>query len=252
MSRPRTHDFVITIEDRLRTLIKEVTKTDRKWKEMEVATGIAAASWVDFNRGKKRATAEMIEAVCLAWPEHALWLTAGFEDPKYGHLSPEHKEVSRSNTLYFQAVLHEQSLRQKYADEWVKSDLGDDFNLQNFSPFDSQFLVRNVHQLLSPVPQDLNAARANTIRAEKMRQIDLITENTIPVLDYEETEAILPALQRMLGNLAKSRQAHAEETTFTLNEERIKQVLEEVKASIEKHKKQTDFIDKLRADLNKL
>lgn len=252
MSRPLTRDFVITIEDRLRTLLKEVTKTDRKWKEIEIATGIAAASWVDFNRGKKRATADMIEAVCLAWPEHALWLTAGFEDPKYGHMSPEHKDGSKSSALYFQAVIEENALRQKYADQWVKNDLGDDFNLQNFSPFDSEFIVRNVHQLLTSVPQDLSAARAKTIRAEKMRQIDLITENTIPTLDYEETEAILPALQQMLESLVKSRKGHDDETTFTLNEERIKHVLEEVKESIEKHRNQMDFIGKLRADLNKL
>lgn len=80
--------YVNTIEGRLRTLIDAVIETDRKWKELERLTGIPASSWVDFNRGKKRATADMVEAVSKAWPQHAFWLCTGISDPDFGHVAP--------------------------------------------------------------------------------------------------------------------------------------------------------------------
>lgn len=77
------------IEDRLRILVKKVARTHCLWKEMEVLTGIPASSWVDFNRGKKRATATMIEAVSRKWPEYAFWLATGLTNYGGQHVAPE-------------------------------------------------------------------------------------------------------------------------------------------------------------------
>lgn len=78
-----------TIEDRLRLLIVSITTRPSMWKELEELTGIPSSSWVDFNRGKKRATAAMVEAVCQHSPHYALWLTTGTDAPELGQESPE-------------------------------------------------------------------------------------------------------------------------------------------------------------------
>lgn len=99
------------IEQRLRTLLEIVARTGHKWKEIESMTGIAAASWVDFNRGKKRATAEMIGAVCCARPEYSLWLTTGLTDPDCGYSAPQSGEAMDSKSAYLKAALHERILK---------------------------------------------------------------------------------------------------------------------------------------------
>lgn len=76
------------IEERLRLLIQNTANSSTMWKDLEERTGIQASSWVDFNRGKKRATAFMIEAICQHSPEYSLWLVTGADAPELGQISP--------------------------------------------------------------------------------------------------------------------------------------------------------------------
>lgn len=78
----------LTIEDRLRILMASITTRPNMWKELEELTGIPASSWVDFNRGKKRATAATVEAICQHYPHYALWITTGADAPELGQQSP--------------------------------------------------------------------------------------------------------------------------------------------------------------------
>lgn len=75
-----------TLAERMKLVVE--TRTDRRGKfaQLEELTGIAADSWKSFYYGRQRPNPDMIEAVCQAWPEHALWLTTGVTDSAHGQI----------------------------------------------------------------------------------------------------------------------------------------------------------------------
>ena len=73
--------------DRLRQLVAAKTDDRLRYVQMESTTGISADLWKNFWFARKKADAEMIEAVSRAWPEHALWLATGITDVQFGHLA---------------------------------------------------------------------------------------------------------------------------------------------------------------------
>ncbi|MEK6368044.1 MAG: hypothetical protein V4803_16600 [Burkholderia gladioli] len=76
------------IGDRLKMLIATRTDDRLRYVQLENTTGISADRWKNFWFGRKKADAEMIEAVSKAWPENAFWLACGSTDCKFGHVAP--------------------------------------------------------------------------------------------------------------------------------------------------------------------
>jgi len=77
-----------TIDVRLHILINEVTRGKADWKGLSDKTGVSAEKWRNFNRGATKASTEMIEAICMEWPQYAFWLTTGVSDENGGHHAP--------------------------------------------------------------------------------------------------------------------------------------------------------------------
>lgn len=77
---------LLNTTERIRAFIRFIY-SEYSW--FEQITGINASKWRDLDRGKtKAATAEMIEALCMAWPEFAFWFVTGNAVRPRGHLSP--------------------------------------------------------------------------------------------------------------------------------------------------------------------
>lgn len=75
------------IGDRLKLLVSARTDDRLRYVQLETITGISADRWKNFWFGRKKADAEMIEAVSKAWPETAFWLACGASDVQFGHIA---------------------------------------------------------------------------------------------------------------------------------------------------------------------
>ncbi|MXS85447.1 hypothetical protein ABO04_05840 [Nitrosomonas sp. HPC101] len=223
---------VQTLEDRLRLLITTVTSAERKWKDMERATGIPATSWVDFYRGKKRATAETIEAVSRVWPQYSFWLSTGITDPQYGHVSPlphTDKEVP-SATRYFIALLEEKRVREKFANRWLQEDLGEDFTLQWFGT-EAYIMVRNIEILDPRSESEVLQATRETRHTKHLRRVEIMALDAMPALDYEQTEKFLPVLKALLQGLTDT--SLGKENKLTLG--RINKIIDDMSIRVKRY-----------------
>lgn len=93
-------DRVRALDDRLRELVEVTIKKGRRNADLEDLTGIPASAWASWWAGRARPSADMLSAICGQWPEYALWLMTGVEDPIGGQLSPttpleEQQEAAR-------------------------------------------------------------------------------------------------------------------------------------------------------------
>jgi len=69
----------------MRAVVTELYGTGHA--DMERMSGIPRGSWRKMMSGGQRPTAEMIEAVCTAHPEMALWIATGIEDEETGQVA---------------------------------------------------------------------------------------------------------------------------------------------------------------------
>lgn len=76
------------IDNRLISLIEYKMNSNKRFKELEEKTGIAANRWQSVWHGRQRAMPDMIEIICRIFPEYAFWLTTGITDSDHGHISP--------------------------------------------------------------------------------------------------------------------------------------------------------------------
>lgn len=65
------------LNERMRMVIANATREEERYKTLEEQTGIARRRWMDFMKGRQRATDDMIEAVCRNWKKCALWIVTG-------------------------------------------------------------------------------------------------------------------------------------------------------------------------------
>lgn len=77
------------IDNRLISLIEYKMNSNKRFKELEEKTGIAANRWQSVWHGRQRAMPDMIEVICRIFPEYAFWLTTGITDSDHGHISPK-------------------------------------------------------------------------------------------------------------------------------------------------------------------
>jgi hypothetical protein len=93
-----------TLSDRLKILVASHVSEYRRFKQLEVCTGLAAESWKSWFHGRQRPTVEMIESACAQWPQHAFWLATGRADSKHGHTPPPGvcaSEIERTSVVTF-------------------------------------------------------------------------------------------------------------------------------------------------------
>ncbi|GAB2895677.1 hypothetical protein GCM10027046_26190 [Uliginosibacterium flavum] len=77
-----------SINSRMKDLIESKLPKYGRFQRLEELSKIKVSVWKSWWARRQRATAQMVEAVALIWPEHAYWLATGDELPKEGFTSP--------------------------------------------------------------------------------------------------------------------------------------------------------------------
>lgn len=93
-----------TIGERMKWVISNWLPERKRFSTLEKLSGIPAGHWKNFWHGKQRAHEHMIQAMAREWPEFALWLVTGVDDPDSGQETPQTKipsEEERSVTGKF-------------------------------------------------------------------------------------------------------------------------------------------------------
>lgn len=73
----------------MRQVITSTTSDRSRYIELMEKTGISANVWKNFWFDRREPDALMVERLCQAWPEYALWVTTGVSDVENGHKAPE-------------------------------------------------------------------------------------------------------------------------------------------------------------------
>lgn len=94
----------LNLSERMRELIVFATDEYRRYKQLEITTGIQADTWKSWFHGRQRPTVEMIESAGKQWPQYAFWLTTGFTDIAHGHIAPEGFEINEIKTEIAPAI----------------------------------------------------------------------------------------------------------------------------------------------------
>lgn len=76
------------IEDRVILVLTKDGEPYGYWQYLERESGITAQRWRGVISRKQRPTTDMIEWVCLTWPEFAFWIATGITDVANGHSAP--------------------------------------------------------------------------------------------------------------------------------------------------------------------
>lgn len=106
-----------TLSARLRELIESKTGEYRRFKELENLTTIPSDTWKSWFHGRQRPTAEMIEASCRRWPEHAFWLSTGIDDREHGHHAP-----NRSGNIRLRTAARDLFIAELAMAEWMENE----------------------------------------------------------------------------------------------------------------------------------
>lgn len=80
------------LNERMRMVIANATREEDRYKTLEEQTGIARRRWMDFMKGRQRATDDMIEGVCRNWKKCALWIVTG---------EGQMPEISKDDDTYY-------------------------------------------------------------------------------------------------------------------------------------------------------
>jgi hypothetical protein len=80
--------MTMNLHTRLKCIIDSYTHETVRYKMLEDATSIPAATWRTYYTRGVRPTADLIEAAAKAWPKHAFWLVTGVQDDQFGHTAP--------------------------------------------------------------------------------------------------------------------------------------------------------------------
>ncbi|MEF2266565.1 hypothetical protein V3C40_07200 [Janthinobacterium sp. LS2A] len=78
--------MIDTLAGRMKLMIDARADRRGKFAQLQELTGIPAENWKSFYYDRQRPNPDMIETICQAWPEHALWLTTGITDSAHGQI----------------------------------------------------------------------------------------------------------------------------------------------------------------------
>lgn len=116
--------LTITVDDRLRLLLQQLTGGKADWKQLEERTGVSAEKWRNFHRGQTKASVEMLERTSQCWPEYAFWLVTGVSDWQHGHSQPNMTKKVRLRTAAKDLFLKQLEERRLLQDKlWTDGDL---------------------------------------------------------------------------------------------------------------------------------
>lgn len=202
--------LVETLEDRLRKLIDAEAPGTRKWKDMETATGVSSSSWQDFHRGKKRATAEMIEALAKKWPEYAFWLATGISDPDFGHGAPANygfprMKTPRENSIaLFKRRMEFKSAAREITAEYMRIEDLAEFTLDDRFIDMAVSIVRYTHGRSGNEEIDgidatrFFAAMQAHEQAERLRRAEILLQNEMEDSSYELMGSLLEKIDKLM------------------------------------------------------
>jgi hypothetical protein len=89
-----------TIGDRLKTLLISAIAERGRFKSLEQLTQIKEQHWKNWWYGQQRPYDLMIQAIARLWPEYALWIATGIDDPEQGQFSAEAIKPSVADRTY--------------------------------------------------------------------------------------------------------------------------------------------------------
>ena len=88
-NKSATQEAPDPITARVRLFVADKGSALSEFLDMEKETKIVAKRWHSLQCGNTKAVpADMLDAMCATWPQHALWLVSGRHDSGAGHLSP--------------------------------------------------------------------------------------------------------------------------------------------------------------------
>lgn len=132
-----------TIADRMRWVIGNWLPERKRFTTLEKLSGIPSGHWKNFWHGKQRAHEHMIQALARQWPEYALWLVTGIDDPEAGQTFPPaslptHETRTTTGRLLARKVELDESLNSTQA----LAVLNDEKLESQRNPRDSEQIVR--------------------------------------------------------------------------------------------------------------
>jgi transcriptional regulator with XRE-family HTH domain len=215
-----------SLHHRLKILITSETQESRRFKELEERTGVSAATWKTYwNRGT-RPSAELLEAIITAWPDYALWLVTGVDEPEIGHLKPGGDTPRVSSAQFLKSAMAEREiarriLYRKYVEE-TPGESSDELKESGLA---------KVEQFLDSAPQlihgedDINGeyraaqARTKLERQQRANEITKLNEHQLALLKvtsrypYIDEKEISSAVEDLLAAAAAEKKKVQEVAT---------------------------------------
>lgn len=239
-----------TLEGRLKLIIADLeSDTYGRWKRLETSTGISATRWKNVSQGSQRPAPDMIEAIAQLAPQYAFWLATGVSDPQHGHIAPGDEgypstgHEQTNSTRYFQELIAEKKLATAVSRSWFEEEqlpIREDETI-------CDEMVRNVISILrfpgnetSIDTTKLNDQKSKTLLASKLRYAEIAMHDDMPDFDFDETEHVLNAVERILGDLSKAEGEMPEGTKIVTDK------LNGLKARIESHKNHPRTLERLK------
>ncbi|MGV2292081.1 hypothetical protein AAHK20_25450 [Trinickia sp. YCB016] len=238
------------IDARLRAIIEYEVPDGRRFKALQDATGIDANRWKAVWHGRQRVMPDMIEAIATKYPEHAFWMATGISDPNFGHIAPGNQgfpyrgEAQPSSSRYFREALAAKSAAEAAAAQWLKVDLDIDPDWGAGLRIDK--VLRAAGQLDHARTPELQDCLRRTKFSAQLREAEIKLHADMPHLDYDETEAALKAVKRLLGRSLEN----AEARHMTVEIDAIQRQVKRLDEIIERHHSNEKMIADLKSTLS--
>ncbi len=95
----------MAIKQRMRAVIATATTDRSRYVELAEKTGISTNVWKNFWFDRREPDAQMVERLCQAWPQYALWITTGVSDRENGHYAPVGAATDESQPRFEDRVI---------------------------------------------------------------------------------------------------------------------------------------------------
>lgn len=215
-----SNNKVDSVHKRLRILIEENTNENRRFKDLEEKTRLPSATWKSYWTTGSRPSSALIEAAALAWPLHAYWLVTGMDDSAFGHRAPNgtgfptSSKEQVSSEEYFRASVTLDKKREEAAGEYL-DEFRDDVSQRVIDQ-----VKRSAHQLPG-TEIDAQSDTSLTNDLGDLRWAEVLLDTFIPKFDYEQTQAVLPAITKVLNNARSKAKDSSIERAFQAVSEKL-------------------------------
>lgn len=110
------------LSTRLKLLLLAETKERGRYSELEVFTGIPAATWRTWWTRGGTPNGALVEAAAQHWPQFAFWLVTGCTDVRCGHDMPDLAPIAQGYISNWpeESTLRNKKLSNKYGRTYLK------------------------------------------------------------------------------------------------------------------------------------